>query len=366
MYEIQDNSRGLDVIKFALSTNKLIIHNPRNKVNLYEINSHLRRSVRNFEKLYDITDNWSDDDSNGCFLIDSHSNYLKDSLSERKSRDAVIEYSTTVQMQVSPGKWSKRYLQLFNDTLHLSKSDKAKDKHFICNMVSYDVYTLTKLYPGAPKPQRIFDDTLYGHIFVVKSQDNSSLFEKKEDYSHVFAVTDSHACRDWVKALTQSRTHALIHERPWLFKHPRESRGHHKTVTESSPEFNTKLTPTKSISRSKSQSRPTAAATDNTLARSRSQVRSHDASLSRSKSQMRPRKGSDHHSPHSQTKLVQLTDESIFTQGSLLARRESEKDKGSPSFLKHDPSIKSTKSNITRKRSGTVNSISNYPTSRSR
>ena len=205
MYEIQDNSRGLDVIKFALSTNKLIIHNPRNKVNLYEMNSHLRRSVRNFEKLYDITDNWSDDDSNGCFLIDSHSNYLKDSLSERKSRDAVIEYSTTVQMQVSPGKWSKRYLQLFNDTLHLSKSDKAKDKHFICNMVSYDVYTLTRLYPGAPKPQRIFDDTLYGHIFIVKSQDNSSLFEKKEDYSHVFAVTDSHACRDWVKALTQSR-----------------------------------------------------------------------------------------------------------------------------------------------------------------
>lgn len=207
LYEIQDNSRGLDVIKFALNTNKLIIKNPRNKVNLYEMNTQLKRSIRNFEKLYDITDNWTDDDH--CFLVDSQSNYLKDCLSERKSTDAGINYSSVVQLEISPGKWVKRYLQLFNDSLHLSKSDKLKDRQFICNLVSFDVYTFTKLYQNAPKPRRIFDDTLYGHLFVVKSQDNCSLFENKEDYSHVFAVSDSHACRDWVKALTQSRVSCL-------------------------------------------------------------------------------------------------------------------------------------------------------------
>lgn len=161
-----------------------------------------------------------------------------------------------------------------------------------------------------------------------------------------------------------------------------------KNPSDSSPDINTKLTPTKSISRSQSQARGRNAdqsvsrsrsqarpadtnhqprsqsrPADTSVSRSRSQARSNDHPVSRSKSQMRPRNGSDHHSPHTQAKLVNLTDESIFTQGSLLARRESEK--GS-SFLKHDPSVKSTKSNVTRKRSGTVNSISNYPTSRSR
>ncbi|EOR00161.1 hypothetical protein J056_001047 [Wallemia ichthyophaga EXF-994] len=364
LYEIQDNSRGLDVIKFALSTNKLIIENPHNKVNVYEINNEIKRSIRNFEKIYDITDNWID--NNNSFLVDSNPNYLKDSLSERKSTDAIINHSSPVQLEIAPGKWAKRLLYLSNDSLHLSKSDKLKDRHFLCNLVSYDVYTFTKLYHNAPKPQRIFDDSLFGHLFIVKSQDNHSLFERKEDFSHVFAVSDSNACREWVKALTQSRTHALIHERPWLFKRPRDSKPQLKNPNDTSPEINTKLTPTKSISRrpklDQSVSRSRSQATqsrpmDTPLSRSKTQARPSDHNVSRSKSQMIPRKGSENHSPHTQTRLVTLADESIFTQGSLLARRES--DKGS-SFLKHDPSGQS-KSNLTRKRSGTIN-----PTTRSK
>lgn len=66
--------------------------------------------------------------------------------------------------------------------------------------------------------------------------------------------------------------------------------------------------------------------------------------MSRSNSLFKPR--------DNQQTLINLKDESIFTQGSLLARRESER---APSFLKHDPSLKATKSNVTRKRSGTLN-----------
>ncbi|TIB80819.1 hypothetical protein E3Q22_01693 [Wallemia mellicola] len=313
LVEITKSYIGLDLIKYALSTRNLIIENPKNKINLIEFNNNCFRFIRNFENLFDQITNWYDD--NNYFLVNSKKNYLKDSLSVSKSINVSIFHHKEVLFQLDSRKWVKRFLILENNNLFISKSDKHKDKQFLCNLLSYDVYSFKELYPNCPKPARILDDTLYGHLFLIKSQDNHSLFEKSEDIQHLFAANDSNESKEWIKAITQARTNAIINEKPWLFKNPIKNQ-------DSSPEFKTKLTPTKSISRSNSQGK----------------------TMSRSNSLFKPR--------DNQQTLINLKDESIFTQGSLLARRESER---APSFLKHDPSLKASKSNVTRKRSGTLN-----------
>ena len=239
---------------------------------------------------------------------------LINSLSETASRNAMITFKSPVKY-FDNKKWLKRWLHLYNNTLYLSKSDGNKQHTFICSLLSFDVYSFFKNFYDKPKD----------NLFILKSQDNISLFENKDDFIHLFEVESGTLALEWIRLLTQARTNTLIHEKPWLFNSSKDN-------SKSLDTFKTNLTPTKSISRSRSiPHKPT-------LVQNVKNVQNNNS------------KGT----------LLDFQSQSIFTKGSLLARRDS--NPNTPlNFLNNDPSkFNSIENNVTRKRSGTIPSKFSY------
>lgn len=85
-------------------------------------------------------------------------------------------FSGMVEWESKKGKWSKRWMQLREHNLYLSKRDRAKEEVFLCSLSNFDAYYVTRPCK-APKP----------FVFAIKSTDNLALFENSADYLHVFA-----------------------------------------------------------------------------------------------------------------------------------------------------------------------------------
>ncbi|KZT09246.1 uncharacterized protein LAESUDRAFT_647284 [Laetiporus sulphureus 93-53] len=159
----------------------------------------MERPVRSFESLADICNSWNTDKIVNLLVI------KKTLLAPVLSRSAVPRSSPIcsgyVQYEHKRGKWQKRWLDLREHSLFLSKRDGGKDSVFLCSLNNFDGYYVTRPHK-APKP----------YVFAVKSTDSLTFFENTSDYVHLFSCTEGEG-KNWLEKILLARSYVLYQER---------------------------------------------------------------------------------------------------------------------------------------------------------
>lgn len=159
----------------------------------------MERPIRSFEMLSDVCGSWNTDKIVNLLVI------KKTLLAPILSRTAVPRSSPIcsgyVQHEYKRGKWQKRWMELREHSLWLSKRDNAKDSVFLCSLNNFDGYYVTRPHK-APK----------SYVFAVKSTDSLTFFENTADYVHVFASGEGEG-KNWLEKILLARSYVLYQER---------------------------------------------------------------------------------------------------------------------------------------------------------
>ncbi|OBZ68874.1 hypothetical protein A0H81_11185 [Grifola frondosa] len=159
----------------------------------------MERPIRNFELLSDVCSSWNNDKTVNMLVV------KKTLLAPVLSRSAIPTSSPIchgyVQWEHKRGKWQKRWLELREHSLWLSKRDTGKDSTFLCSLSNFDAYYVTRVHK-APKP----------YVFSVKSTDSLTFFENTADYVHVFSCGESEG-KNWLEKILLARSYVLYQER---------------------------------------------------------------------------------------------------------------------------------------------------------
>ncbi|KAH6888862.1 hypothetical protein BKA70DRAFT_1442925 [Coprinopsis sp. MPI-PUGE-AT-0042] len=99
-------------------------------------------------------------------------------------------HSGYVEWESKKGKWSKRWMELREHCIWLSKRE-GKDEVMLCSLSSFDAYSLT----------------LHGYL---------SYFENTADYLHMFSCSERDG-RAWMEKILVARSYVLHQERQVLF-----------------------------------------------------------------------------------------------------------------------------------------------------
>ncbi|KAF8551699.1 hypothetical protein OG21DRAFT_250269 [Imleria badia] len=179
----------------------------------------MERPIRDYELLADVSASWNKDKLLNAFVI------KKTPLAPLLSRSALPTSSPTyrgwVEWESKRGKWSKRWMELREHGLWLSKRDTGKDEAFLCSLSNFDAYFVTRRHKS-PK----------GFVFGIKSTDHLSLFENTADYLHVFSCNPKDG-EKWMQAVLVARSYVLYQERNVLFAKTGESLSQAKPLVRS-------------------------------------------------------------------------------------------------------------------------------------
>ncbi|KAH8082006.1 hypothetical protein BXZ70DRAFT_901145 [Cristinia sonorae] len=158
----------------------------------------MERPIRNFELLSAVSGSWIADKSTNAFMA------KVTTLAPVLSRSAVPTsspvFSGYVQHEYKRGKWQKRWMELREHSLWLSKKENGKDQINLCSLHNFDAYTVTRVQK-APK----------GYVFAVKSTDNLSFFEDTSDYMHLFSCGEKDGAV-WLEKIMLARSYVLYQD----------------------------------------------------------------------------------------------------------------------------------------------------------
>ncbi|KAI9058118.1 hypothetical protein FKP32DRAFT_1680575 [Trametes sanguinea] len=159
----------------------------------------MERPIRSFEMLSDVCGAWNTDKTVNLLVIKK--TLLAPLLSPKAMPSASPMCSGYVQWEYKRGKWQKRWMELREHSLWLSKRDTGKDATFLCSLNNFDAYYVTRVHK-APKP----------YVFSVKSTDSLTFFESTSDYVHVFSCGESEG-KNWLEKILLARSYVLYQER---------------------------------------------------------------------------------------------------------------------------------------------------------
>ncbi|KAF8262273.1 hypothetical protein EI94DRAFT_1744007 [Lactarius quietus] len=162
----------------------------------------MERPIRHFEIVSEVINSWDKDKS--VNLLVAKKTPLATLLNASAIPTSSPVFSTYVEWESKPRKWSKRWLELREQGLWLSKKDNGKDEIFLCSLANFDAYTVTRPHKP-PKP----------YVFAVKSTDNLSFFENKADYVHLFCCSEKDG-RTWLESILLARSYFINQDRNTL------------------------------------------------------------------------------------------------------------------------------------------------------
>jgi len=106
-----------------------------------------------------------------------------------------------IDYEVKRGKWGKRWMELREHGIWLSKRDSMKDETFLCQLSNFDVYSVIRPQKS-PKP----------FMFAIKSTDSLAYFENTADYLHRFSCKEKDGLQ-WMANILLARSYLLYRER---------------------------------------------------------------------------------------------------------------------------------------------------------
>ncbi|KAG6332185.1 hypothetical protein ID866_6900 [Astraeus odoratus] len=151
----------------------------------------MERPIRDYERLSDVSGAWDKDKLLNAFVIKSTP--MARLLSPLAIPTSSPMHRGWVEWESKRGKWSRRWMELREHGLWLSKRDTGKDETFLCTVSNFDAYYVTRRHKS-PKP----------FVFAVKSTDHLSLFENAADYLHVFSCNPKEG-EKWIEAILIAR-----------------------------------------------------------------------------------------------------------------------------------------------------------------
>ncbi|KAH8114720.1 hypothetical protein DFH11DRAFT_1688808 [Phellopilus nigrolimitatus] len=177
---------------------------------LYEVCHDLgmERPIRSFELVNDVSGSWPKEKTMNCFMAKRSPL----GLSLANIPPSIPKCNGYVDYEYKKGKWNKRWLELREHGLWLSKREN-KDDEFLCSLSAFDAYIVTRIQK-APKT----------FTFAVKSTDPITLFENKSDYLHVFACPEEVGLK-WIESIMLARSYILYQEKNVLFRNKNVSAG---------------------------------------------------------------------------------------------------------------------------------------------
>ncbi|KAH9080576.1 hypothetical protein EDB83DRAFT_2340192 [Lactarius deliciosus] len=162
----------------------------------------MERPIRHFEVVSDVINSW--DKNKSVNLLVAKKTPLAPLLQLSAMPSSSPVFSTYVEWESKPRKWSKRWLELREQGLWLSKKDNGKDETFLCSLANFDAYLVTRTHKP-PKP----------YVFAVKSTDNLSFFENAADYVHVFCCSEKDG-KKWMETVLLARSYFINQDRNTL------------------------------------------------------------------------------------------------------------------------------------------------------
>ncbi|OAX42149.1 hypothetical protein K503DRAFT_683998 [Rhizopogon vinicolor AM-OR11-026] len=218
MVEITDNTTAGDVIALVASQGSL---DHAAVWMLFELANDfgMERPIRSYELLSDVTSSWNKDKLLNAFVIKR--TYLAPFLSRSNIPTSSPTNRGWVEWESKKGKWSKRWMELREHSLWMSKRDTGKDETFLCSLSNFDAYYITRKHKS-PKP----------FVFAIKSTDNISLFEDMSDYLHILSCNQKDGER-WMEAILVARSYVLFQERHVLFAKPGDPTSNSNTAPRS-------------------------------------------------------------------------------------------------------------------------------------
>ncbi|KAI0789599.1 hypothetical protein C8Q75DRAFT_717725 [Abortiporus biennis] len=159
----------------------------------------MERPMRSFELLSDVSSSWNSEKTVNVFM--AKCTPLAPVLSRSAIPSSSPMFSGWVQHEYKRGKWQKRWMELREHSLWLSKKETGKDQTFLCSLSNFDAYVATRL-SKAPK----------AYAFSVKSTDNLSFFENTADYMHTFSCGEKEG-EKWFEKILLARSYVLHQER---------------------------------------------------------------------------------------------------------------------------------------------------------
>jgi len=171
----------------------------------------MERPIREFEPVMEVYNSWNADTRLNMFMLKKTS--LAATLAPRNIPKAPPKFGGYVEWEQKRGKWTKRWLELRENSLWVLKKEgaPARDATLICSLSNFDAYLVTRIHK-APKP----------FTFSVKSVDNLNLFERAADYHHVFSCSAGDGLI-WLEKILLARSHVLQQERAALFTNTQSS-----------------------------------------------------------------------------------------------------------------------------------------------
>ncbi|TFY78966.1 hypothetical protein EWM64_g5045, partial [Hericium alpestre] len=168
---------------------------------LYEVAQDfgMERPIRNFEVVADIVNSWDKDRT--VNMLVARKTALASLLHSSAMPASSPVHQGYVEWESKRGKWNKRWLELKEHSLWLSKRDNGKDSTFLCSLSNFDAYQVTRPHK-APK----------SFVFAVKSTDNLTFFENAADYVHIFSCLDKEG-QNWLEKLLVARSYIINQER---------------------------------------------------------------------------------------------------------------------------------------------------------
>ncbi|KDQ26045.1 hypothetical protein PLEOSDRAFT_1085332 [Pleurotus ostreatus PC15] len=203
--EISSNTTAQDVLDMVKAQGSLKQFVGSGGWMLFEVAQDfgMERPIRSFELLADVQASWNKDKMVNMFVIKMTS--LTGILSRSNIPSSSPMHSGWVEWEAKRGKWTKRWMQLREHSLWLSKRDSGKDETFLCSLSNFDAYAVTRVHK-APKP----------YVFATKSTDNLSFFENTADYLHVFSCSQKDG-EKWMEVILLARSYVLYQEKNVLF-----------------------------------------------------------------------------------------------------------------------------------------------------
>ncbi|TFK23077.1 hypothetical protein FA15DRAFT_757558 [Coprinopsis marcescibilis] len=163
----------------------------------------MERPIRSFELLADVQASWNKDKMVNLFVM------KMTPLAVPLNRNAIPSSSPRhggyVEWESKRGKWSKRWMELREHSIWLSKRENSKDEVFLCSLSNFDAFHINRTH-RAPK----------AFAFSVKSTDNLSYFENAADYLHTFSCSEKDG-KMWMEKILVARSYVLHQERQVLF-----------------------------------------------------------------------------------------------------------------------------------------------------
>ncbi|KAI7874158.1 hypothetical protein K492DRAFT_154171 [Lichtheimia hyalospora FSU 10163] len=162
----------------------------------------LERPLRQWEVVMDSVSTW-DPEMNSYLLVKKYK-YCDSLIADSVLQKLYPPHYGWLNIEYKKGKWHKRFCFIMDNAIHHSKDSKGTNAVVLCQLSTFDVYTMLHPFRDAPTE----------YVFALRAQEKPRVFERSEDYMKMFSAEDADSLREWVLSIRCSKSAVYYQQHP--------------------------------------------------------------------------------------------------------------------------------------------------------